>query len=94
MRKKRGADGKREFKQPPVPCPQQNKDYSKICHCINKGNDAEAKYDMGGASQKHNWTPKIVMRLFSINMNNAYKLYKRLVSTYTPGGYILAWDMA
>ena len=59
LRKKRGSDGKREMKRSDVPCPTKNKYYSKTFHLIDKGNGIEAKYDMGGHSKKHNWSPKI-----------------------------------
>jgi hypothetical protein len=61
----RGKDEnkKREMKQKPVPCPAQTKDYCETFHLIDKGNGAEAKYDMAGKSRSHNWAPKLVFRL-------------------------------
>ena len=47
LMRKRRFDGKRERKQSPVDCPEQNRDYSKTFHLIDKGNGAEAKYDLG-----------------------------------------------
>ena len=85
MRKKKGADGKREFRQSPVPCPQQSKDYSETFHLIDKGNGAEAKFDMGGHSRTHNWCPKLVWRLFNMSQNNAYQIYTTLVEKHTKG---------
>ncbi len=66
------------MKQKPVPCPAQTKDYCDTFHLINKGNRAEAKYDMAGKSRSHNWAPKLVFRLFNMAMNNTYIMYKEL----------------
>ena len=85
MRKKKGADGKREFCQSPVPCPLQSKDYSETFHLIDKGNGAEAKFDMGGHSKTHNWCPKLVWRIFNMGQNNAYNIYVRLIEKYAKG---------
>ena len=83
-RKKREADGRREQHKSEVKCPSQNKDYSKIFHLIDKGNKNEAKYDLAGMSRTHNWTPKLVLRLFNMAFNNAMKVYLALVSMHTP----------
>ena len=66
-------------------CPEQNRDYSKTFHLIDKGNGDEAKYDIGLQSHKHGWTPKLSLRYFNMNMNNAYKIYEYLVNKHTPG---------
>ena len=84
-RKKQGEDGKRERSQSAVSCPRQVKDYCETFHLIDKGNKNEATYDMGGQSKKHNWSPKLVFRLFNMSMNNAYKIYRALVEKHTPG---------
>ncbi|KAL3764002.1 hypothetical protein ACHAW5_000041 [Stephanodiscus triporus] len=58
LRKKRDADGKRERTKTEVPCPAQTCDYCKTFH--DKGNGAEANYDLGGKSRLHNWLPKLI----------------------------------
>ena len=58
LQKKRGDDGKRERTKTEVPCPAQTRDYCKTFHLINKGNGAEANYDLGGKSRLHNWSLK------------------------------------
>ena len=70
--------------QTAVPCPRQNKYYSDTFHLIDKGNQNEAQYDINFESHKHGWTPKLAMRLFNMNLNNAYKIYEWLVHKYTP----------
>ena len=65
-------------------CPQQNKEYSKTFHLIDKGNGAEANYDMGGHRKFHNWSPKLTMRFFNMNLNNYYNIYKSLTQLHTP----------
>ena len=47
-RKRKGDDGKRERESTEVSCPAQMKYYCKTFHLIDKGNGAEAPYDMGG----------------------------------------------
>ena len=63
--------------------------YCESFHLIDKGNGAEAPYDMGGKSRKHNWTPKIIFRLINMTMINAYRIYKALVLTRTPDRQLL-----
>jgi hypothetical protein len=62
--------------------PAQTKTYCETFHLIDKGNGAEATYDMAGKSRSHNWAPKLVFRLYNYNMamNNAYVMYKELVA--------------
>ena len=84
LRKKKGPDGKRLSQRDEVPCPEQNREYSETFHPIDKGNGAEATYDMGGKSRTHNWSPKLVLRLLNMTMNNAYKIYNALVEERTP----------
>jgi hypothetical protein len=79
-RKGKDENKKREMVQKNVPCPSQTKTYCKTFHLIDKGNGAEAKYDMSGKSRCHNWAPKLVFRLFNMGMNNAYVMYKELVA--------------
>ena len=84
LRKKKGPDGKRLPQRDEVPCPEQNREYSETFHLIDKGNGAEATYDLGGKSRTHNWSPKLVLRLVNMTMNNAYKIYDALVDEHTP----------
>jgi hypothetical protein len=58
MQKQRDSNGKREMHWTEVPCPAQTKDYCKTFHLIDKGNGAEANYDLGGKSWLHNWLLK------------------------------------
>ena len=84
LRKKRDEDGKRERHKTEVPCPEQTKDYCNTFHLIDKGNGVEASYDLGGKSRLHNWSPKLVFRLYNMALNNAYKMYMALVKEHTP----------
>ena len=84
LHRKKGGDGKRERVRTPVKCPAQNKTYSLSFHQIDKSNGKEAKYDLGGKSQTHNWCPKIVLRLFNIGNSNSCVYYERLLELYTP----------
>ena len=83
-RKKRGPDKRREQVRSDVSCPSQNKDYSETFHQIDKGNKNEARYDMAGMSRTHNWTPKLVFRLFNMALNNTMKVYLALAAIHTP----------
>ena len=85
IRKKRGSDGKREQRKSEVPCPHQNRDYSETFHLIDKGNGAEANYDMGGHSKGHNWSPKLTMRFFNMNMNNAGSVFDDVMAHHNIG---------
>ena len=84
VRRKRRVDGKREQHRTEVTCPEQNKAYSATFHQIDKGNSNEANYDMGGHSKGHNWSPKLTMRFFNMNLNNAHLIYKLLTGRHTP----------
>jgi hypothetical protein len=44
----------------------------------------EASYDLGGKSQLHNWSPKLVFRLYNMALNNVYKMYMALIKEHTP----------
>jgi hypothetical protein len=83
LRKMR-VDGKRDRDKSEVPCPVQMKDYCETFQLIDKGNGAEAHYDMGGKSRTHNWLPKLVFWLWNMSMHNAYKIYLALHKQYTP----------
>jgi hypothetical protein len=84
MLHKMRVDGKRDRDQSEVPCPVQMKDYCETFHLIDKGNCAEAHYGMGGKSRTHNWSPKLVFRLWNMSMHNAYIIYSALHKQYTP----------
>lgn len=66
--------------QKAVPCPTQTKTYCETFHLIDKGNRVEEKFNMAGKSQSHDWTPKLVFRLFNIALNNTYVMYKELIA--------------
>jgi hypothetical protein len=75
-RKRRNPQTKkreRDFSQ--VDCPTQQKTYCLTYHQIDKGNGAEAKYDILTESHLHGWGPKLAARFFNMNLNNAYKIY-------------------
>ncbi len=80
MWRRKDNSGLRTMHQTPVPCLAQMKEYSKTFHFIDKGNGKEVKYDMAGKSWKHNWSPKLVFRMFNMTLNNAYVVYKELAS--------------
>jgi hypothetical protein len=79
----------REREKSEVRCPMQNRDYSRQFHWIDKGNGKEAKFDLKGDSKLHNWSPKLVFRLFNMHDANAYLLYKRLHELHTPDRRLL-----
>jgi hypothetical protein len=54
------------------------RNYCKVFHLIDKGNGKEAKCDMTGQSQLHNWAPKLVFCLFKMVLNNVYIICKDL----------------
>jgi hypothetical protein len=80
MRRAKDKSGKRVMRQKAVPCPAQTKAYCQMFHLIDKGNGKEAKYNMAGKNRSHNWVPKLVFHLFNMAMNNAYVVYKELVT--------------
>ncbi len=84
LRKRRDDNGKRERHQTEVSCPAQTRDYCTTFYLINKGNGAEASYDLGGKSRLHNWSPKLVFRLYNMALNNAYKMFTALVKGHMP----------
>ena len=92
MQRGKDENGSREMKQKAVTCPVQTKEYCETFHLIDKGNGKEAKYDMAGKSRSHNWAPKLVFRMFNMGMNNAYVVYKDLVSR--EGGKVLLMGKA
>jgi hypothetical protein len=56
-------------------CNEQQIDYCKTYHKIDKGDGAEAKYDMLTESHLHGWPPKLAARYLNMNINNSYKMY-------------------
>jgi hypothetical protein len=66
---------KRAREQSDVDCIAQQIDYCKTYHKIDKGNGAEAKYDLSTESHLHGWGPKLAACYFNMNLNNAAKLY-------------------
>ena len=38
----------------------------------------------------HGWKPKLAFRYFNMNLNNAYKIYRALVTLHTPGRRFLS----
>ena len=50
---KRRVNIVRERESVAVLCLQQNVDYSKTFHLIDKGNGAETKYELGGQNRSH-----------------------------------------
>jgi hypothetical protein len=82
--KRRDDNGKWERHWTVVSFLAQTRDYCTTFHLIDKGNGAEASYDLGGKSRLHNWLPKLVFRLYNMALNNAYKMYTALVKEHTP----------
>ena len=78
-RRKRGANGMRELHRTSVDCPEQVKEYCETFHWIDKGNQVEANFDLGGESKLHGWSPKLASRLFNMHLNNAYRIYCTLL---------------
>ena len=61
IRRKRGANGspRRGLTRTDVDVPNQMRKFSETFHWIDKGNQVEAKFDLGGESHSHGWTPKL-----------------------------------
>ncbi|OEU11447.1 hypothetical protein FRACYDRAFT_245186 [Fragilariopsis cylindrus CCMP1102] len=84
-RKKRNRSTKRRDREfTDVDCPLQQKDYCETYHLIDKGNGAEAKYDLSTESHLHGWSPKLAARYFNMNINNAYKIHCYLFKKHHP----------
>ena len=90
MKRKRWADGAREHHQTSVDIPLQTQHYCETYHWVDKSNASEAKFDLGGESHLHGWSPKLVSRLFNMHLNNIYKIYCALIAKeatiYKPKG--------
>ena len=65
----------RAREQTEVDVPEQQLDYCETYFHIDKGNGAEAKYDLATESHLHGWGPKLAARYFNMNANNAYKIF-------------------
>ena len=59
IRRKRDNNSRRELTRTDVDVPDQMREYSETFHWIDKGNQVEAKFDLGGESHSHGWTPKL-----------------------------------
>ena len=90
VKRKRWVNGAREHSQTPVDIPLQTQHYCETYHWVDKSNAAEAKFDLGGESHLHGWSPKLVSRLFNMHLNNIYKIYCALIAKeatiYKPKG--------
>jgi hypothetical protein len=84
LQKKMDSNGKWERTKTEVPYPAQTWDYCNTFRLIDKGNGAEANYDLGGKSCLHNWSPKLIFWLYNMSINNAYKMYMALVKQHMP----------
>ena len=58
-----------------VPCPVQQLDYSNHFYWIDKGNGQEERSKIMIKTKLHNWAPKLSLRFYNFNENNAYQLY-------------------
>jgi hypothetical protein len=87
MRRKRRnpQTKKRERDFSDVDCPTQQKTYCNSYHKIDKGNGAEAKYDLPTESHLHGWGSKLAAHYFNMNLNNAYKIYCVHYKKHHPG---------
>ncbi|OEU10812.1 hypothetical protein FRACYDRAFT_246682 [Fragilariopsis cylindrus CCMP1102] len=63
--------------------------YCNTYHLIDKGNGAEAKYDLSTESHLHGWNPNLAACYFNMNLNNSYKIYKWLYNKYHPGWKVM-----
>jgi hypothetical protein len=84
-RKKRDRHTKRrDREQSGVDCSEQQKDYYKTYHLIDKGNGAEAKYYLSTESQLNGWPPKLASRYFNMHLNDTNKVYCFLYKKHHP----------
>jgi hypothetical protein len=58
-------------------------------HLIDKGNGAEAKYDLSPEYHLHGWPPKLAAHYFSMNINNAKKIFCFLYKKYHPNQVVM-----
>jgi hypothetical protein len=88
-KKKNQQTKRREREQSNVDYTEQQTDYCSTYHLIDKGNGAEAKYDLMIESHLHGWGPKLAARYFNININNAYKVLCFLYKKYHPANVVM-----
>jgi hypothetical protein len=85
-RKRRDRQTKRrEREQSEVDCSEQQIDYCKTYHKIDKGNGFEAKYNLSTESHLHGWPLKLAARYFNMNINNSNKVFCFLYKKYHLG---------
>jgi hypothetical protein len=91
MRKRRDLQTRRrEREESEVDCSQQQKNYCMTYHLIDKGNGAEAKYDLiSTESHLHGLPPKLAAHYFNMNINNSKKLFCYLYKKYHPGQVVM-----
>jgi hypothetical protein len=80
---------RRAREQTDVDCNEQQADYCHTYHQIDKGNGAEAKYDLSTESHLHGWGLKLAARYFNMNINNAYKVYCYLYKKHHPDEVVM-----
>ena len=83
-RRKRNEDGTRDQFATCVKIPAQTRRYVETFFRIDQKNKRDAMFDLKMVSKKHNWSPKIVMRLMNMHLGNASIYYERLCHLYTP----------
>ena len=87
----RKVNGACEMDPADVPCPQQNTNYSDTFYLINKGNSAEAKYDLSGQSRKHWWSHTLSLWLVNMNFKSSYyRIYMALMEKHNPERHFLS----
>ena len=92
FRRKKNKDGGRDMVATAVKIPLQTSAYTHKFFKffkIDKRNQKDAQFDLKGVSKKHNWSPKLILRLFNMNSGNSGTYYERLCSLYTPDRRIL-----
>jgi hypothetical protein len=75
---------RRDMVQSDADCNAQQIDYCKTYHHIDKGNGAEAKYNISTKLHLHVWVPKLAARYVNMNLNNSYKILYFLYKKYHP----------
>jgi hypothetical protein len=89
-RKRRDRQTKRkEREQSEVDCSEQQVDYCKTYHKIDKGYGSEAKYNLSTESHLHGWPPKLAARYFNMNINDSNKMFCFLYKKYNPGQVVM-----
>jgi hypothetical protein len=67
-RKRNSITKRRERDFSEVDCPEQQETYCNTYHNIDKGNGAEAKYDISTESHLHGWGPKLAACYVNMNL--------------------------